>query len=455
VLYTRSTSGVLYRTRYEVSSDRLVGDTKRVGGGWQGFPRITSAGGDVLLATNAKGELLQYRFREDTATWPVAAHRIGTGFGALLQVSAVPNACRLTVSYVPPAVTVTGDLTDAPGVNVKGALVDVFAQSSNRQLAWRRLDPSHEGTSSAWITTTVQQIGTPAASALDDDRATVMTTTTSGRMYAMVQGPGTQTMQTATDEGGLMASTPAAFSLRDRTTGRTAGVVYAAVDAGGTLWTKLQNGSTGEFSPWTSTGVTGLSSSPVAMSQAVTPDDRGAVLVVARTKTGSLAFGVFDGQRMVRWESLGGEHLVGAPAVANLPVGFVAVASRDDAGHYQYRWLDRYTNPDATGGWTQLPDADLVGRPAVLVDGRADAIVVARKSTGGLALTRRPWNVDGPMAPWSDVPQSEPGTGVSDPAVATGFNYLNGRAQWLMLRGGTRPGWPTIVLVQDAVLAPQ
>lgn len=100
VLYARKPNGELFRSRYHAGSDQLVQDDSRVGNGWHRFNRIFSPGGDILYGTRADngGELLWYRYLEDTKKWANSSRGklVGTGWYDELDVVATTDDCGLT-----------------------------------------------------------------------------------------------------------------------------------------------------------------------------------------------------------------------------------------------------------------------------------------------------------------------------------------------------------------------
>jgi hypothetical protein len=433
VLVTRRSDGSLWRTRYEATSDRIIGTERRVGSGWGVFSGgIVSVGGDVLLGITGSGALKHYRYREDTGTWPVVAHTVGAGWGTMRTVSAQTNACRLTTSYIPPAVSVSSDDTAQPVASIVGdssGTVDTVSTGTLGTLLWARYLRVGGGSQVAQLPSD-GGVGTPAAAHLNDGRLVTLVTSTSGRMRGATQQTKAFGFGPSTDEGGLMASSPVAAQLGTR-------ITYFAVDAAGALWAKTQDRATGELLPWRAMDVTGLA--------AVTPTVAGLVgdrlLVGFLASDGTVRLAWFDGTSLSGWTSGGGSGLSGRPAVALYPGSADAVVAARGAGGGLVARRVALAPSGASTEWAAIPGSDTTsGAPAIAITGKGTFAVLARPTTGGGIVASDETDVR--SAAWKSpvwLATSPQGTPQTDPIVATGYSWSVGNS-WFAISAGLTPG---------------
>lgn len=410
VLFLRRSNGDLDRVRYEATSDRILSVSRRVGSGWGVFTRITSAGGDVLLGTRTDGRLVHYRFREDTRSWVVSGHQVGSGWQSMRQVSARTDACRLTTSFVPAATTPLTLRTDRPGVVTVNTSHDIDAVTPDpgTGLTWARFDAVSGGVQQDHLLFEASNlVGTPSLTRLQDDRLSVLTTTTSSTMYGAVQKPGVFGLEPATDEGGRMATSPTSASM-----GTSA--YHFAVDPEGRLWSKRQLLTTGDFLPWRQTGVSGLRAVSVSAWEVGGTTIRLAVV----TADGSLRLGSFDGTSTSGWRTLV-TGVTGRPDVLPYP-GWdtVVVAHRLDDQRVRISLVALTANGRSAPPVILNP---IGGDPVLGFDGSGKSFVQARgQSEDVLTSTEtQPWAAD--WAPWqayTTVTQEG-----SDVEAVTGYTY--------------------------------
>ncbi|MFI6307123.1 ricin-type beta-trefoil lectin domain protein [Amycolatopsis thailandensis] len=101
VIYGRTPTGELLRHVYDATTQKWSQDGKFVGGGWQMFNAVFSAGADTLYGARAEngGELLWYRYQPNNDTWaPGGANglgrQIGNGWYGEYNLTAATDSCR-------------------------------------------------------------------------------------------------------------------------------------------------------------------------------------------------------------------------------------------------------------------------------------------------------------------------------------------------------------------------
>ncbi|WP_406830094.1 tachylectin-related carbohydrate-binding protein [Pedococcus sp. KACC 23699] len=410
VLYLRRSNGELDRVRYEATSDRILSVSRRVGSGWGAFSRITSPGGDVLLATRPDGRMIHYRYREDTRTWVVSGHQVGTGWHTLRQVSAGSSSCRLTTSFVPSPVTPMAWRTDRPGVvTVRTSRdIDAVTPDPGTGLTWARFDAVSGGMQQAHLLFEASNlVGTPSLTRLQDDRLSVLTTTSSSTMYGALQRPGVFGLAPATDEGGRMATSPTSAVL-----GKNA--FHFAVDPEGRLWVKKQLLTSGEFLPWRPAGLSGLR--PVSVSAWERGDGTVRLAVVA--SDGRLRLGTYDGTSITGLTTLA-TGVEGRPDVLPYPGWDSAVVAHRVADGRVRVGMVALTANGRSAPWVTL--GPISGDPSLGFAGNGSSFVQVRGQSDDVLVSSE----SGPRAAdWETWRTSTltPGE-VSDPEVVTDFTY--------------------------------
>ena len=418
VLYVRHTDGVLDRVRYEATSDRIISTVSRVGAGWNIFTRLLSPGGDVLLAQATNGDLFQYRYREDTRTWVITKRKVGAGWQVMRQATATSDSCWGD-SFVPEDVTPASSATDRPGSAAvsQSSAVDVVAPDGTQGIVWGRYDGVTGGLQQAPLSfpTTV---GSPSVTRLSDGRMSVLTTGPDGLMHGALQVPARFGLQPATDEGGLMATSPASGTI-----GSTS--FHFAVDPKGALWVKRQLRSTGEFLPWRPVGVTGLAAKTVM----VTSVGAGPLTLGVVTAGGQVQLGSFDGTRATGWTTVA-SGAAGTPSLVIYPGGndgLIAFRGTDDAVHARILPLKAGGRSTA---W-QVLAGSTVGDPVVALTKSSRSIVVARSTGGVLVGAEETEALSGTWGDWTGQLGTPTGSAGSDPAAASGFSFGNAREPYV------------------------
>ncbi|GAA2970452.1 tachylectin-related carbohydrate-binding protein [Actinokineospora diospyrosa] len=99
VVYAReSSSGKLFRFRYDFATGTWLEFDKLVGAGWGVFGTVFSVGGDTLYGVRPNGALVAYHYDAAAGAWSNrgTGQVIGWGWSALAHVSGDPAACTPT-----------------------------------------------------------------------------------------------------------------------------------------------------------------------------------------------------------------------------------------------------------------------------------------------------------------------------------------------------------------------
>jgi hypothetical protein len=429
VLYTRTAAGQLYRHRYEPTSQRWLNRNVQVGtGGWNNFTKgIFSAGGDTLFGIQADGDLLHYRYREDTNNWPVAAKDIGSGWQQFPNVVAVTSTCRLSDRHVParPATPVaaynTGAVVQGPATGTAlGPIEYLHADNIGRLRHGYQADPdSFSGVQWTTLPTDQAFTGKPALvpNAQGALRALVHNANSDVWSFTRSAAP-SNTWQAGFGLGGAMSSAPALAKLSDGT------LAAFALDAAGALWYRSQDGSAGDLLPWRSLGGSGMTGDPFVLATS----DRSALLIVADA-AGTLRTATYRDGVLSAWTSLGDSGFTGAPVTVTLPGPSLRIFARAADGTIKTQQQD--ASGAFPGVWTAVGDFQ-AGPPAAILDPVLGRIAVVAKGTDGEVY--RAFETAQGSGTWGDWARLNPET--SDPAASdpTVVPVTNGSGQsWFIV----------------------
>ncbi|MEU4449660.1 tachylectin-related carbohydrate-binding protein, partial [Actinosynnema sp. NPDC050801] len=252
VLYARTTNGDLWRFRWNAASERFTQYRSRVGWGWGTYNRVFSPGGDILYASGPdNGELVWYRYHEDTATWSGSGKVIGSGWYDELDVVADTNGCRLTGYPVPtrPAVPQRPDAPTTPVQGTDGLVTFFYVNSAGGLTAGKqRYAGDYELIEYQVIADYHDFTGAPGVGVREDGRLEALANSHDdaayrGRVQSTPNGSwGSITGVTA--HQGWMLSDPAVVSEADKT------LAIHAVDDAGALWRRAQLAPNGTYTSW-------------------------------------------------------------------------------------------------------------------------------------------------------------------------------------------------------------
>ncbi|MEU4218229.1 tachylectin-related carbohydrate-binding protein [Actinoplanes sp. NPDC026623] len=378
VLYARTPAGKLYRYRYEATSQRWIQRDRLVGTGWQNFPKgVVSVGGDTLLGIQADGDLINYRHREDTSTWPVQGPDIGDKFQQYANVTAWTDACRLTDRHIParPDLTVqqygTSTVVQGPATGTAMGAIEYLHTDNIGRLRHGYQPLPDNFNSIQWATIPSDQAftGRPAvvANAQGVLRAAVHNANSDVWSFTRAAAPSTA-WDTGLALGGAMRSSPALVRLSDGS------LTAFALDADGALWVRPQDGTAGDLLPWNSLGGSGMTGDPYALATS----DRSVLLVVSDA-SGTLQTATYKDGTLSAWTSLGGSGFSGSPAVVTVPGPSLRIFARSAEGLIV---TQRQNSSGAFPGvWTPVGSFEAAGSPAAILDPVLGRVAVVARGT--------------------------------------------------------------------------
>lgn len=429
VLYARKPDGQLFRFRYDAVADRFLQYGLYVGAGWNMFSRVFSPGGDILYGTwpgqDGKGQLLWYRYLEDSGTWAPGDPNtnlgkvVGTGWNDELDIVAYPGDCRLSgyptatrpsiqPNFTAPLTLLEGTTAEKLAnyffVNENGALVHGKQRHANDILL----------VDHAALSGYSKYTGQPAAG-LNTATATVAGTfEVQGHSWEDAETRGkTQTAANGsfptgslTQHRGHLAGDPVLVPGSD-------GLQSSfGVGAEGQLWYRKQIAADGRFTAWRSLGGSGLTPDFTVVRNGNSFD------VVARHNDSSVRVARVTNGALGTWTNLGGTDVKGKPA---------AVAHNDNTLRVLVRRADNriYTQKQGSAGfpgsWTVIDGLVANGAPSAALT-LNNTVEVAARGTDNLIYTTgqnpnnntfRAWEVrdfheagtDPTIVRWSDESQ--------------------------------------------------
>ncbi|MBP2323814.1 hypothetical protein JOF56_004199 [Kibdelosporangium banguiense] len=377
VLYARKPTGEFQRFRYHFETDRWLQYAKPVGWGWNIFNRVFSVGGDVLYGTRnvGAGELLWYRYNEDTDTWEdsgrdVGKH-VGDGWYGEYEVVGASDHCKLPSFPVPSRPTVPGPNHERAHMlyNTTTQRLEVFfvgndgilrrgyqSSAGTETLEWQGLSGFQNFTGRA--TAALRQDGKLVAFGHSSSDADVRSFTQSASGSSIWTGP--------ENVKGAFASSPILL--------RGAGDLLTAfaVAGDGQLWFASQATVDSGFMSWRKAVGSGGVSSQFTVLRSGNDFE-----VVYRT-----AAGVVEVKKLVNG-SLGAARVAGGVMTDGIPS---AVVFADGKVQLVARGTDNklYTQKETAtgfGGWTNISGGfTFKGSPAALLNAHGIVEVVARES---------------------------------------------------------------------------
>ncbi|WP_225853547.1 tachylectin-related carbohydrate-binding protein [Micromonospora sp. AMSO31t] len=384
VLYARlAADGTLHRYRFDPATERWLMRDKLVGSsGWAAFTRgLFSAGGDSVFGIQSNGDLYQYRYREDTGTWPVLFQKIGSGWN-FPNVFATTNTCHqggLTSPVKPSTPTVANaplsamQAPPAPGATL-GTVEYAYTDNIGRLVHGRQTDPD-SFSSVQWtpVSGADAHTGKPALIADYQGRINLYGHQTNSDIRPLSQtAPGALTWNAWGNLAGGMRSEPSVVRLSDDS------LAVFALDTDGALWARPQNGRDGDLLPWTKLGGTGLTGTPV-----VDAGLNGTATVTAIDSTGAVVTATYQNRALTApFASIGGgTGFAGTPAVVVMPGRRAMVFARHSDGTIK----KQYQNTDGTwpGTWTLVGTGTITpaGNPAAILDPNLGRILVVTRTT--------------------------------------------------------------------------
>jgi len=395
VLYARTPEGALFRFRYNAASERFTQYRTQVGGGWNTFNRIFSPGGDVLYASRADngGELLWYRYHEDTANWANNGRgkSIGIGWYGQLDVVAGVDNCRLSGYPVPsrPAVPQRFDAPTTPVQGTDGLVTFFYVNSAGGLTAGKqRYAGDYEIIEYQVIADYHKFTGAPGVGVRADGRIEAVANSHDdadyrGRAQSVANGSWGPITDITTHHG-WMAGDPVVAGDANGT------LAIYAVDDAGALWRRTQIAPNGAYAAWRKLGGNGLTTDFTLVRNGAALD------VVARFSDGALRTARYSGGTLGTWRAIGGDA-TGKPAAVAHGNGDLQVFTRATDGTVR---TQRETSGVFSGTWQTIGDLAAAGSPAAVL--RADGLIeLAVRGTDSLVHQSSQIAPAGDFGPWT------------------------------------------------------
>ncbi|WP_170184908.1 tachylectin-related carbohydrate-binding protein [Saccharothrix texasensis] len=368
VLYARTPDGGLFRFRWNAASERFTQYRTQVGWGWNTFNRIFSPGGDVLYGSRADngGELLWYRYHEDTATWANSGKGkiIGSGWYGDLDVVAATDNCRLSGYPVPsrPAVPQRFDAPTTPVQGTDGLVTFFYVNSAGGLTAGKQRNAGdYEIIEYQVIADYHQFTGAPGVGVRADGRIEALANSHDDADYrGKVQTTANGSWGAVTDitaHHGWMAGDPTVVGEANGT------LTIHAVDDSGALWRRAQLAPNDTYTAWRKLGGSGLTPDFTLVRNGTALD------IVARFSDGVLRTARYSGSALGAWRTIGTDA-TGKPAAVAHANGDLQVFTRAADGTVR---TQRETAGVFPGTWQTLGDLTAAGAPAAVL--RAGGLV--------------------------------------------------------------------------------
>jgi hypothetical protein len=191
-------------------------------------------------------------------------------------------------------------------------------------------------------------------------------------------------------------------------------LVVLAIDGNGVLWALQQPAPNATHTAWLSTGVTGLTGTPVAVTLST------GIRVFARDTSGDVKTALWSNRTLTGCASLNGSGLTGTPAVVVLPGSRIWVFARAADGSIQAR--ENTTSGTFPGTWSTVGTFTAAGPPSALLSPASGRVeLVARAGDGIIYGTGETAQGSGQWRDWvRAIPGDDPTVSATDP---TAFTY--------------------------------
>ncbi|MFF3403787.1 tachylectin-related carbohydrate-binding protein [Streptomyces sp. NPDC002659] len=393
VLYGRATDGRLYRSRYDITSQRWLERHVLVGSAaWGSFKTLTAGGGDTIVAVKTTGEALYYRYDENTRSWPVVAKEVAAGgWQNFPNVSSQPDNCRLTTSHAPVAPAIPLEAYSRTSVMQASGQLELAFTDQNGSLKHGRTDVANLN-GAQWTTISSGEAfsGQPSLIEQPDGRVVVTAHSATGSVWQRVQtAKGSPDWNAWEDMAGAMA--------QHAVTAKTPGGALAqfAVDAGGNPWYRIQATLNGNYMGWMPLTGSGLAAPLTAVTV------RDGIQLFGRNTEGILTTAQFkDDGTLSAWTPLGTQATVGVPSVVVFPGYRLRVFSTDPNGRVVT--AGQSAEGGAFEGWTGVDGVTAAGAPSAVINPLTGFIEIVVRGTDGYlhntgesapgATTWRAWN---------------------------------------------------------------
>ncbi|MFD3437670.1 tachylectin-related carbohydrate-binding protein [Streptomyces sp. NPDC058685] len=409
VLYGRAADGRLYRSRYDVTSQRWIERHVLVGSAsWGNFKTITAGGGDTLVTVQTSGEALYYRYDENTRTWPVVAKQVAAGgWQNFPNVTSRPDNCSLVAQHTPASPSVP--IEDYSRASVLGSSAGAveFAYTRHDGTLWHgRVANPNKIDEVQWSNISGMPeafTGEPSLAEQADGRVTVTAHNLSGSVWMRNQAArSSPEWANWSDQAGAMAQHP-------ETVRSIAGLLAQfAVDADGKPWYRIQTAPNADFMGWMPLAGPRLTGPLTA--ETVYEGTR----LFGRNTDGTLSTALFQNDgTLSAWTSLGDLAVTGTPAVIAYPGGGVRVFATSSTGRVVT------TIQSVKGGtfsaWAEVGTVTAAGPPSSVSSSLGTTQILVRGTDGRIHHTSETALRSGVWGPWTDQEIS-----MTDP---TAFRY--------------------------------
>ncbi|MFD8965304.1 tachylectin-related carbohydrate-binding protein [Streptomyces sp. NPDC059568] len=362
VLFGRAADGKIYRSRYDVTSQRWLERHVLVSSAdWTDTKSMSTYGADTLFRVKGNGEVRYYRYDEDTHDFPVYNKLVANAGWAntYTTVSTAPDICRIDTDHTPasPAVGLQPYSRGAVLKSSAGGLAYAYTDNLGYIRYGRQDDPS-DFNGVKWETISGNEAaysGEPSLAEHTDGRIVVTALNTAGSVAQR-----NQAAKGSADWGGWIDL--AGAMAQPAVTAKTPSglLVQFSVDANGAPWYRLQQRANVDFMGWTPLSGTGISGQLTAVTV------RDGVQLFSKNASGVLSTALFKEPGTISsWTALGTQTITGTPAVVVYPGYRLRVFATDQTGTV-------VTTVQATEGaaydaWTTVAGVTAKGSPAAVI----------------------------------------------------------------------------------------
>jgi hypothetical protein len=412
VLYGRATDGRLYRSRYDLTSQRWIERHVLVGGtGWGNFKTITAGGGDTVVAVQTSGAALYYRYDENTGTWPVVAKQVAAGgWQNFPNVTSKPDNCSLVANHTPAATPVPLEsYTPNSVMQASDGKLELAYTDNIGRLVHGRTDLT-DLNAAQWTVISEQEAftGRPSLAEHSDGRVVVTAHNTSASVWQRDQAAKSSAnwaawkdLAGAMQQHALTAKTPSGL------------LVQFAADANGMPWYRLENVPDNSFMGWMPLSGTGFTGPLTAVTV------RDGIQLFGRKADGTLSTALFkeDGT-LSAWAAIGTQAIAGTPSVVVYPGYRMRVFATDANGNVVT--TAQSAEGGAYGTWQTVAGLTAQGSPSAVISPLTGLTeIVVRGTDGTVHNTGETTQGSGVWRDWDQVSFEASAT------EPTAFTYTN------------------------------
>ncbi|MFN8073785.1 MAG: hypothetical protein U0Q15_00025 [Kineosporiaceae bacterium] len=399
-----TTNGDVFRTQFDLTSQRLISPRKRIGWGFERYATIISPGYDVMYGVMTTGVVETWKFNEGTG-WDLQKIVVGGSAVSYRHVWVPTNSCAAPASFTPADLNLSRTLTDAPAVaqwanGPQPGQVDIFhvdrlgqfilTSNTDRTLAqstWTRSILANanyvDGPSAAFL---------PTAPNTTVDVEYVFTHAGNGHVVLWYR-TSSDTTWVSTDLQGRFSGAPAAVRRSDN----SAAVVITHSD--GSLWGRWRPYNSGDFVPWAQ--LRPATGNPPALvgNVSAAPATGGRVTIAGRTADGTIQIGTWDpAARTITWSARPGVLTTDTPNIGTSGSDLRLIVRSTETGN-PIKMIGQSATGDWDQTWTQLAAASSPGVPAIGVSPYEGLWYAAATTDGTLSM----WKEAYPQPGWKDI----------------------------------------------------